>query len=202
MSNRDTQNVGVLEKQSSSAFLVAGGLFVLFAGFWGAFAFTAMDSEVVQNVVGPAGWTVAFVGLLGLYRRLADENRRLSIAAAVFAVLGFAGAVITTLGNFVVLLNAVDALPEWFAALQLPLLVGIVPGFFTYAFATHRTDSISRRVSLLLLAPGAIFVLNFIRVATLGSTTPIWAPFMLGAGQALSLLAIGYSLYAEREFPN
>lgn len=199
MTNSDTPDEGILERRSAAAFLIAGGLFALFAGLWGAFAFSALDSEIVQNVVGPAGWTAAFVGLLGLTRRIAEENPRLSRVAALFTGLGLAGAVITALGNFVVLLNIVAEMPTWFTPLQLLLLIGILLGFATYAIATLRADHIPQRVGLLLLTPAAIFMLNIVRVATFGSTTPIWAPSVLGAGQALALLAIGYVLAIDRK---
>ncbi|MFC6976374.1 hypothetical protein ACFQL1_19545 [Halomicroarcula sp. GCM10025709] len=202
MTASGTRDPGVLERRSPSAFLVAGGLFVVFAVGWGAFAFTAMDTESVQNVVGPAGWAVAFLGLIGLSGRIATANRKLSLAALGLAVLGFAGAVSATVGNSIVLVAVVDDLPEWFTALQLPLLVGIVVGFSTCSLAALRTEVIPRHVGFLLLAPAVLFVVNIVRVATLGSTTPIWAPFVLGAGQALSFLAIGYALHTEREFPD
>lgn len=197
MSTHGPRSARTLETRSSSFFLVAGGFFCLFAGFWGAFAFTAMNSEAVQNVVGPLGWAAAFVGLLGLYGRLAEEALRVSLVAASFAGLGFAGAVVTVLGNFALLLDVVGELPEWFAVLQLLLLLGIVLGFFSYAVATLRSDTVPRRVGILLLVPAGLFLLNIIRVATLGSTTPIWAPSVLGAGQALALLGIGYTLRVE-----
>lgn len=174
-------------------FLVSGGSFVIFAGFWGAFAFTDATPRAVQDVVGPAGWTAAFVGLLGLYPRLVERTRWLSRAGATFAVLGVLGAVVSTLGNLFTLLGMAEP-PAWVATLQLPLLVGIVLGFLSFAFAALRTGAVSRRVGVLLAAPAAIFVVNVVRVSLLGSTNPSWAPFVLGSAQALALLSIGYSL--------
>jgi exosortase/archaeosortase family protein len=77
------------------------------------------------------------------------------------------------------------------------IIVGIILGFLAFAIATLRTDSQSQHVGVLLLAPAAIFAVNFVRVLVLGTTTPTWAPFVLGSGQALALLAIGYSLRTE-----
>lgn len=44
-----------LERVSNGAFLLAGWLFALFAGFWGAFAFTELAPESVQNVLEAGG---------------------------------------------------------------------------------------------------------------------------------------------------
>lgn len=183
-----------LETRRATAFLLAGVLFVAFAGLWGAYAATDMTSRAIQDVVGPAGWTAAFVGLLGLRPGLADSAPRLSALGAVFAGLGVLGAGLSTVGNAVHLAGVVGDPPSWFAALQLLILVGIVPGFLTFAVATLRTDGRSRRTGVLLLAPAGIFAVNVVRVAELGATTPRWAPFVLGSAQALALLAIGYRL--------
>lgn len=178
-------------------FILAGGLFVVFAGFWGAFAFTEMRSEVVQNVVGPAGWTAAFIGLLGLYPSLADRSPRLAAAGAVFAALGIVGGTVSIVGNLLPVLGWMGESPAWLAPIQLLLLLGIVLGFLTVGIATLRTPAWSTGVGLLLLAPAIIFLVNIVRVAMLGSTTPPWSPFVLGSGQALALLGIGYLLRAE-----
>ncbi|WP_255149192.1 hypothetical protein [Halorarius halobius] len=186
-----------LEPWRSTLFLLAGGLFVVFAGFWAVFAFTETSSEVVQDVVGPAGWALSFAGLLGLYPALSDGSPRLADATAVFAALGFVGATITTAGNLLPLVGVAGEPPASLAPLQLLLLLGIVLGFLTAGGTCLKTSTWSRRVGVLLLAPAGVFVVNMVRVATLGSTTPTWAPFVLGGGQALALLAIGYTLRAE-----
>lgn len=193
---------GVLQRWSAEAFLVAGGLFVIFAGLWGAFAFTTMTSEAAQNVVGPAGWTAAFVGLLGLYRRLADSSGHLATIGVVLAGIGCVGGIVTTVGNLGTLLGGVWSLPAGFEAVQLLLLIGIVPGFLTFAALVVQQPDEPRGLGLLLALPAGLFTVNIVRVATLGSTTPIWSPFVLGAGQALALLAIGYTEHSTRVRPD
>lgn len=187
----------VLETWSPAMFLLAGGLFVVFAGFWAAFAFTDMSSEAVQNVVGPAGWTASFIGLLGLYPSLADRSPRMAAAGAVFAALGVVGGSVSTVGNLLPVLGGMGESPAWLAPIQLLLLFGIVLGFLTAGIANFRTHAWSKGVGLLLLAPAIIFLVNIVRVATLGSTTPTWSPFVLGSGQAIALLGIGYMLRTE-----
>lgn len=198
----DSKRPGVaFESWSSTLFFIAGGLFVVFAGFWAAFAFTEMSSEVVQNVVGPAGWTASFIGLLGLYPTLADRSPRLAAVGAVFVALGLVGGMIATVGNLFQLLGVLAEPPAWLEPLQLLLMIGIVPGFLTVGSIALRTRAWSRHLGLLVLSPALIFVVNIVRVSTLGSTTPMWAPFVLGSGQALVLLGIGYALRTEA-FPS
>ena len=198
MTGGSTRHVERYERWSVGAFLVAGGFFVVFAAFWGAFAFTSASSEAVQDVVGPAGWTAAFVGLLGLYPRVGGGSGHLPRLAVGFAGLGCLGGVVTTVGNLAASLGLVGTLPAWVEALQLLLLLGIVFGFLSFALVVLRSGSEVRRLGLLLLLPAAIFVVNIVRVATLGSTTPVWSPFVLGSGQAVSLLAIGYTIRTVR----
>lgn len=72
------------------------------------------------------------------------------------------------------------------------------PGGFAFALAVLRTDLFPRSLGLLLLGAAAIFAVNFVRGVTLGRWTPIWAPFLLGAAQAVVVhLAIGVVLRDE-----
>lgn len=190
----DTRLGTLLDQWCGRAFLLAGGLFVVFAGLWGAFAFTSVSSESAQNVVGPVGWTIAFVGLLGIYSKVAAGGHVLPKAAVVFAGIGCLGGSVTAVGNLATVLDVIPALPAWFAALQLLLLVGIIPGFLTAAAVVLRLSRTTRRLGLFLILPAVIFAVNIVRVATLGSTTPIWSPFVLGAAQAVVLLGIGWTI--------
>jgi hypothetical protein len=195
MSDDDNDASAGIETWTSAAFSLAGVCFVLFAGLWGAFAIEAMESRVVQDAVGPVGWTFAFVGLLGIARELpAAWLRRLG---GVFASLGLLGGSVTALGNLLELGGVVDAIPGFVEPLQGLLLAGIVLGFLVVAVGVARTAGWTGRLALLLATPPVLFLVNVGRVAALGSTTPTWAPLALGAGQAIALLAIGYVLRTE-----
>ena len=185
-----------LDAWTAMAFVAAGVVFAVFAGLWGAFAVTEFDSRTLQDAVGPIGWTVAFVGLLGV-RRTIDDGW-LARAGTLFGSLGAVGGAVTALGNVATLAGVVDGLPATVEALQLLLLAGIVLGFLAVAAAVARDSRWSGRVALLLAVPPVVFLANVVRVAALGATTPTWAPFVLGTAQAASLLAIGYAVRSRR----
>jgi len=191
-----------LERRSPTAFLVAGALFVIFAVVWGLGTYTGLQPRPAVDVFGPVGWTAAFLGLLGLYPRLADRSPRAAQAGAVFVAVGVAGAAVTAVTALAELAGVVTDPPAWFAAFNLPIFVGIIPGFLAFGVATLSTGARSRTLGLLLLAPAVIFSVNFVRVLVLGPTTPQWAPFLLGAGQAAALLAVGYSLVSAGTPPD
>ncbi len=166
----------------------------MFAALWGVAAVTDIGPRPAVDVFGPAGWLLAFVGLLGLYPGLVERVPWNSRAGAVFAGVGVVGATVTAVANLGQLAGMTGEPPAWFAALNLLLLVGIVPGFLTFAVAVLRTDVRARTLGLLLLVPALLFVVNIVRVSTLGPRAPTGAPFVLGGGQALALLAIGLRL--------
>jgi hypothetical protein len=199
MSERDTSRLAPFEPWSPVAFLAAGGLFVCFAVLWGAAAVTELAPRPAVDVFGPAGWVAAFVGLLGLYPAVGDRSPKLARAGALLAVIGLVGGTVTAVANLGQLVGAIPEPPAWFAALNLLLVLGIVPGFLAFAVAVLRTGADSRTVGILLLAPAVLFVVNIVRVALLGPRAPTGAPFVLGGGQALVLLAIGYALRTSRQ---
>lgn len=183
-----------LERWRAGAFLGAAGSFAVFAMLWGADVFTDIAPRPAVDVFGPSGWVLAFVGLLGLYPGLAGRTARVSRAGAVFTAVGVGGATVTAVVNLGQLAGLAGQPPAWFAALELLMLVGIIPGFLTFAIAVLRTDVQSRALGLLLLVPVLLFAVNIVRVTTLGPRAPTGAPFVLGGGQALAFLAIGVVL--------
>jgi len=183
-----------LERRRAGAFLAAAGSFTLFAMLWGAAVFTDVTPRPAVDVFGPIGWTLAFVGLLGLYPGLAERTARVSRAGALFAAVGVSGATATAVVNLGQLAGVTGQPPAWFAAFNLLMLVGIIPGFLTFAIIVLWTDVQSRSLGLSLLLPALLFAVNIVRVTTLGPRAPTGAPFVLGGGQALAFLAIGVTL--------
>ena len=185
-----------LERWRAGAFVGSAGLFAVFALLWGAAAVTNVAPRPTVDVFGPAGWVLGFVGLLGLYPGLTEAAPRASRAGAVFATVGVVGAAITAVVNLGQLTGITGEPPAWFAVLNLLMLVGIVLGFLTVGVAVLRTSVELRSLGLFLLVPALLFVVNIVRVTTLGPRAPTGAPFVLGSGQALALLAIGVKLRA------
>lgn len=185
--------LNTLERESPTLFLVGGVVLIAFAASLAAIGL--MDMSVPRNLFAGAGFTLAFLGLLGLYPGLADRSPWLARAGAGFAVLGAVGFTLTFVLGIAELVEIF--LPAWVEAVQLLNIGGIILGFLLIGVASLRTDAHKRSLGVLLLAPAVVFAVNLARVAVLGAWKPAWAPLLLGSLQALAMLAIGYSLRAE-----
>jgi len=183
--------LNTLERWSPTLFLVSG---VALIGFAVSMAVIIADSPP-RSVFGGLGFTLSFLGLLGLYPGLADESPLLARAGSVFAVLGAVG--FTMLFVTGVTQVAGMAPPAWPDPLQILNIAGILLGFLLFGVASLRTDAHARTLGVLLLMPSLVFAVNFVRVAVLGAWSPSWAPALLGGLQALAMLSIGYVLRAE-----
>lgn len=187
-----------LERWSATAFLAAGAFFVGFVVRNGFIAFGDGFSEQLTAAlylvfIVPAE-LAAYVGLLGLYPRLADRVPRLAGAGAVLvgiagvAILGFAGGVGSAL--------LASGPPEPPAISQLLYLVTIlttVLGFGLFGVASLRARVPSRRLGYVILVPPATYVVMM--TGTIAGYTPAWSTFALSATQAVAHLAIGTALW-------
>jgi len=179
-----------LERWSPTLFLVGGAVLIGFAASLAAIGL--MDMSVPRNIFAGAGFSLVFLGLLGLYPRLADQSPLLAGAGAVFAVIGAVGFTLTFVLGVAEVVEITP--PPWLEAVQLLNIVGMVLGFLLVGVASLRTNTHARTLGVLLLVPAIVFAVNIARVALLGAWTPSWAPFLLGSLQALAMLTIGYSL--------
>jgi len=185
-----TKHWKLLEAQSGTLFLVAGALVVVYAGLHGIEAATDM---VLEPNPFEFGYVVGFLGLLGLYPTLADDNPWLARAGAVAAVLGMIGLSAFTVLHLAELAGVVArAGPPWLG-IFIPLpLIGFVVGYLAFGVASLRTDAYARLVGLLLLAPGIIVIVMIVQILA-GWTSQLQA-FVISAGEAMAHLAIGVTL--------
>lgn len=199
-----------LERWSSMAFLLAGLLLVVYATLNGIAAVTDVTRETVENVVGPVGFVLGFVGLLGLSPSLADRSPKLTRAGAVFAALGAVGFSVIALQGLARLAGGEP--PTWLGVFVLLAATGMLLGFPTFGAVSVRTDVHSRTLGLLLVAPATIFAVMlsqavlFTQWGLFSETIVAWSAVVISTGQALAHLAIGYSLRTglaptEREAP-
>lgn len=183
--------VAPLEQWSPKLFLAAGGVLAVYAALYGTEAF--LDTfPAVRDVLGPAGYVIGFVGLLGLYPALADRSPKLARAGAFFAVLGIMGWLVSLVGRAGIVSGApaaVDAIEAVF------ILIGMILAFLAFAAASLRTDIYSRTVGLLLLGPFLVNALNF-GIVIAGYASPE-GRFVTSGLWALSYLAIGIALSTE-----
>lgn len=187
-----------IEGAKSTLFLVAGGLIIVFSGLLGFEALT--NSAAPEDIFGPAGFAVAFVGLLGLYPKLVEETPWIARAGAAFAVAGAVGGIVVSLGSLGSTVGVLPQEPGPVAVLFiLGLGVGMLPGYVTFGVASLRAGVHSRLLGLLLLAPPVIFAV-MLTGAFHAVTGEAFTAFILSGGQALALLAIGLVLRME-DFP-
>lgn len=184
-----------LEEFSPAAFLMAGGILIIFAALLGAEAL--LEITTPNSVFGTAGYVFAFLGLLGLFREIVEDNYWLGRASALFALLGAVGAAIASVAMLGVSLGILgEEIPAWG---MLPIAlhgVGMVLGYLSFGIASLRSEVPSRKVAFLLLAPPFIFLAMFASAAS--GINPL-IPFVLASVQALIHLAIGILLRGQLE---
>ncbi|QLG51067.1 hypothetical protein [Natrinema halophilum] len=196
----------VLERWCPMVFLFAGTLLVGYATFNGIHAFTGIEYESAENVFGPGGFALGFLGLLGLYPALRDRSPKLARVGAICAVLGavaFSVFVVANLGEIAGLISPDP--PAWAVVFLAMAAIGMISGYLTFAVAVVRSDVHSRMLGLLLLVPLAIFA-TMLTTSRVGFF-PQELAFAISSGQALAYLAIGYILRTgrtrtEREIPS
>lgn len=186
-----------LERWSATAFLVGGLILVLDAALVMANIVTGAEHWLLlgQAFVG-AGWAAALIGLLGLYPGLADRNRWLSRAGAVFAVIGVVTFAIMAVAVLVYYAGIPDGEYDAVSWFFLPgVLIGSVLGFASFGVASLRTGVHSRTIGILLLVPPVLVATNVLRFVVGLEAVAITLGIVIG--DALAMLAIGYVLRTE-----
>lgn len=182
-----------LEKHSSTLFLVAGVLLVGYAGLNGIKAFTTVP---VEPNLFEFGYVIGFLGLFGLYPRLADRQpwlARVGAVAAVSGAIAISGFNVRHLAGLAGV--ASDGPPR--PVLIFMALAGFVLGYLALGAASLRSDVYPRTIGFVLLVPGIIVVLMLVHVAA--GLDSLGTAFVISAGQAMAHLAIGATLRAEAE---
>ena len=183
-----------LEQWSPRIFLAAGGLFALPAVVSGVNAVAGTGIAVSPAVIF-AFLIVVFVGLLGLYPRLAGRNSTLA-QGGVGLLAATAAIILSTLASSV--------LPIGFsfgktviAAIVMTVLVGSALTLTAFGTASLCSGVYSRSVGGFLLTTGAGMSLIIVGMLLFGDPTPTWVPFIANGLIAISLGAIGYTLRIE-----
>ena len=188
----------LLERRSPTLFLSAGVVLLGYAALNGLVAFTDMAYVAVKDVVGPAGFVLGFLGLLGLYPRLVDRSPALARVGAVCVSLGAAAFSVITLQGLAVVAGLESTSGP--GILLLLVAVGMIPGYLSFGVATLRAPVDRWTVGLLLLLPAVVFAAMlsqaFVYAAfgVLSETTMRWSAFGISSAQAMAHLIIGYKL--------
>jgi len=186
-----------LEQQSSTLFLVSGGLMVVHTGVHVLIAFTNTNYPLHHEMpFGVVGHILAFVALLGLYPQLVTESPKLARASAGLAVLGTVGWF--GVGTLTLSESIGVALPAWLGILAPLTIVTFILGYLSFGVAGLRTDVVTRTTALVILTPVLVMVYNMAVALTTGGTRE--GQIIVAGGFALTHLAIGAALRSD-EFP-
>ncbi|MFB6170240.1 MAG: hypothetical protein ABEJ06_03750 [Haloarculaceae archaeon] len=185
-----------LESWSQALFLVAGVLLLVYAVLLGAEAQTGTVYETVGNLVSGTGGALAFVGLLGLYRRFVQHTPWLTRAGGAAAAVGAVGFAVVAVRAAAVLFGVVGSSSSNGPTLVfIPILLGMVLGFALFALASHRAGPSASGPTLRLLAPTVVFLV--VVAGGLSGVSQMWVSAVLATAHGLTYLAIGTALRAE-----
>lgn len=198
MCRHDITQWELLERRSPTLFLSAGVLLLGYATLNGLVAFTDMAYVTVEDVVGPAGFVLGFLGLFGLYPGLVDRSPKLAKIGAICVGLGAAGFSVITVQGIAVLAGLESTSVP--GILLLLVAVGMIPGYLSFGVVTLRGSAGGRTLGLFLFVPAVVFAAMlsqpFVYAAfgVFSETTMAWSNFGISSSQALAHLAIGYKL--------
>jgi len=185
---------GRLEQWSPIVFLVTGGLFA-FPGF--AYVLNTVTGTEI-SVSPPIIFTlmlVVFLGLLGLYPRLAERDSTLALGGVGLLAVT-AGVSISTIG-LTVLPTGLTLGKQSIVASIVAVTAGGMLTFGMFGVASLRTGAYPRPVgrSLLVLAAGEACII--VNTLLYSNPQPTWVEFGVSVLFVTSLGSIGYLLRAE-----
>lgn len=182
-----------LEQWSPTVYYLAGAVLVVYVGLLGYQAFVDPAVNFHDNeagIVGPVGFAIGFIGLLGRYPSLSSESPKLARLGAVVATVAFGGWIVIALSGLASQVG-VDV-PTAIQALGFLGMLGMLVGYTAFGVATLWTGTGPRSLGLLLLAPPALFVLLIAENATTGGTAT--GAVLVSSALCLAHLGLGYVL--------
>lgn len=186
-----------VEKSSAPAFLLAGGLTAIATIAMGLVLTTDMSQGVLTGLPTMVGLLVAYIGMLGLYPRLATRSRRAALASVVLLLAPVLG-VAFWLSHALV----IGQEPSYAGLLVGTVFVGFVVGITLLGITSYRTRVPSRGVGLALLAFAVPWVVLLGTGVVYEGAAPVWIDFVSTGSMAILLLVIGYLLWTEPRAPN
>lgn len=183
-----------LEQWSPTALLIGGLLLAVDATWLAAnISIGAENYQLTGQVFVGTGWTVALVGLLGLYPALSNRSRWLSLAGAICAVIGVITFAVNAIVAFLDVSGIMAGLYEPIGAFFIPgVVIGTILGFVAFGVAVFRTEVHSSVFGVLLFVVAFIEISNILRIVVGYTSETVTLGFVIIT--ALSILAIGYHL--------
>lgn len=186
------------DRWSPKLFLLAGVLLLGYAALNGIAAFTDTSYVTVEDVVGPGGFVLGFLGALGLYRSLTERSPRLARTGVCCVSLGAVGFSVITLQGLAVIAGLGSGGTH--GILLILVTIGMIPGYLSFAVASLRADVYARGVGLLLFVPAVVYAamlsqaLLFVQFGRFSQPTMAWSAFAISSTQAAAHLSIWYTL--------
>lgn len=179
-----------LEEWCPRIYLVAGVVLVVYVALLGYQAFVDPTVNFHDNeagIVGPAGFALGFVGLLGITPSLSEARPRLAKVGAILAAIAVFGWTAITMSG--IASQAGVVLPTAIQALGFLGMLGMIVGYAVFGVGMFHASIGPRPLVLLLLAPPVLFVLLAIGNVVTGGTA-IGAVF-ISSGLCLTHLGLG-----------
>lgn len=202
MSTRETR-LDTFDRWSPTAF-VLGGLGLLGTSVVGSLDVTGVMSTTPRLTMGPIlfGLWFVFTGLIGLYPRLGDHSRRLTLAGVWTAGIAWVAWTMTLSAAVIIDLTSERTLADpgsWAPPLLAGAFVLALLSFLFYGLASTRTRRPSRTFGLLLLVPVAAFLGQALLLASKIVTGDVVAVLQLAFGGviAIVLISLGYLLRSD-----
>lgn len=183
-----------LEHGRAILFLIAGMLFIPKVVIEAANVIVGAESLMtLARVFLGAGWTAAFIGLLGFYPSLVDRGGWLVHISTVSAVVGaitFSVMAAASLGYYTGILSGAifDVLIYFIPG----VFIGIVLGFGLFGIISLQTIIYSKSIGFLFLVLPVVFLFN-LASPFIGFTTPTKSLVVIFT-LTLAMLFIGYLL--------
>jgi len=196
MSNVTIRTLRPLEQWSSALAFAAGVLFLGHAVVRAIEAFSTASPP--PDVFGPAGYVAAGLALLGLVPSLSEEapiSSRLAAILSLGIVTGWTLIAGLTFGAAAGLLPPPDTVFP--AAVFAVAILSTLLVYLVFGAVSLRTETHSRTLGLLLLAPPGVLVFLLVGGVVL-SVAPEAGAVAVGGGLALSHAAIGGTLSVGR----
>jgi len=199
MSFTDVLRNDSLKSWRRQAFLTGGLIYAVFAVFvaYSLATGTTRSSAVssVGHVFVGAGWTSAFIGLLGFHSSLADESPGLARLGSVGAVVGAVTMAVMAVASVVYLSGTVSGHISDVLLYLLPgVFVGIVFGFGSYGMAILQTRAVKRSIGALFLVLPTTFLCNVSR--SLAGVDALVITLVVVSILSLTMLAISHQIGA------
>lgn len=183
-----------------TAFLAAGGLLLLTTLLMVLTALTGTAWEMLPGITGFLGLVLLWVGVLGLYPRVADRTPRLAGTGVALVALSmvtvFVLLVWGTLGHTLSIVPIPIVVIPAFGVVFVATFLMFALGTTLFGVASLRSGRLPRAVGLLLFALAGTWFVMFGAGSMYGAKFPAWFDSLTSGIMAVVTLAIWYQLRA------